>query len=552
MSQVLPTVDIDHPASVTLGDDPTTLVTAATAGGAIREQDSAVHDPNDPNLATYPERLHKLYFSVTGGTIKVIFSADGVTWGSPQSLTGLGSNVEDPCVCTLFSTPGEVYRDGSGLMYMYVEYKVNDANLNTVFVYSSTDGIAWTSMANNPAIPRGAAASYDEDYSASPTVVFDGSQFIVIYESINSPNETMSIAYGAAADVLTKSPNNPVWDESFSIVIDTVFKNAAEDRVIMLGHDGGSPKIYNIWRASSAVMDPTQWASGDVALLGSPDVSPIRCDFTAMFPDDNKRRVITTDASDNLIVTRLVGGAPIVRAKAAGAFSRRVTYVRVGGAWLRDRSELAAWWDFSDASSVTLSGSEITQANDKSGNSRHMTQATSANRPTLTGTIGGLGAAVFDGVNDYMDSSAFSMLQQITFYVVATFDGGTSPYLFDSPTGGRMAMGQRIITAGQLGIFAGGTTVTAAYTIPATTPKVYTAVFNGASSAIYIDGALFDTGNAGSQTVTGGIRLGASQAFFAGTYFNGKMSTVLVYRGAHSAADVAAITADLSATYGTA
>lgn len=42
-----------------------------------------------------------------------------------------------------------------------------------------------------------------------------------------------------------------------------------------------------------------------------------------------------------------------------------------------------AWYDPDDSSSVTLSGSNITQINDKSGNSNHATQGTVANQPLI-------------------------------------------------------------------------------------------------------------------------------------------------------------------------
>lgn len=47
----------------------------------------------------------------------------------------------------------------------------------------------------------------------------------------------------------------------------------------------------------------------------------------------------------------------------------------------------AVWFDANDASTVTLVSSAISQVNDKSGNSRHATQATSAERPTYPSAI---------------------------------------------------------------------------------------------------------------------------------------------------------------------
>lgn len=59
---------------------------------------------------------------------------------------------------------------------------------------------------------------------------------------------------------------------------------------------------------------------------------------------------------------------------------------------------LALWLDASDASSITLDGSSnVSQWSDKSGNARHVTQATVMNRPKpSTATLNGLTAIKFE------------------------------------------------------------------------------------------------------------------------------------------------------------
>lgn len=65
-------------------------------------------------------------------------------------------------------------------------------------------------------------------------------------------------------------------------------------------------------------------------------------------------------------------------------------------------SALALWLDASDASTITLNGSAVSQWNDKSGNNRHATQATAANQPTYTlNGLNGKPVLTFDGVNDF-------------------------------------------------------------------------------------------------------------------------------------------------------
>lgn len=75
------------------------------------------------------------------------------------------------------------------------------------------------------------------------------------------------------------------------------------------------------------------------------------------------------------------------------------------------------WWDLSDASTLydaTSGGSlvaadgQIARIEDKSGNSRHATQATSASRALRkTAVQNGLDTALFDGSNDWFDLPNF-------------------------------------------------------------------------------------------------------------------------------------------------
>ena len=58
---------------------------------------------------------------------------------------------------------------------------------------------------------------------------------------------------------------------------------------------------------------------------------------------------------------------------------------------------LAAWWDASDASTITLSGSTVTGLADKSGQARHMTLSLGA--PTVATGPNGLNVLQFDGAS---------------------------------------------------------------------------------------------------------------------------------------------------------
>ena len=65
------------------------------------------------------------------------------------------------------------------------------------------------------------------------------------------------------------------------------------------------------------------------------------------------------------------------------------------------------WLDAADTSTISLSGSEVTQWTDKSVNAYAFTQGTSSARPLSgTRTINGLNVLDFDGSNDFLASNA--------------------------------------------------------------------------------------------------------------------------------------------------
>ena len=61
-------------------------------------------------------------------------------------------------------------------------------------------------------------------------------------------------------------------------------------------------------------------------------------------------------------------------------------------------SSLSLWLDADDSSTITLNGSTVSQWDDKSGNGRHVSQATAVNQPTYQSTgLNGKGTLNFNG-----------------------------------------------------------------------------------------------------------------------------------------------------------
>jgi hypothetical protein len=104
--------------------------------------------------------------------------------------------------------------------------------------------------------------------------------------------------------------------------------------------------------------------------------------------------------------------------------SPRLLRPRATGFTPRNLSGLVAWFDADDAGTFTLSGTEVSEWRDKSGNGYAVSQSTANNRPARTGTIGGRACIDFDGTNDCLFSDGtgastfFSGDQSLTWFCV--------------------------------------------------------------------------------------------------------------------------------------
>jgi hypothetical protein len=94
-------------------------------------------------------------------------------------------------------------------------------------------------------------------------------------------------------------------------------------------------------------------------------------------------------------------------------------------------ANLLAWYDASDSGSLTLSGADVTQWDDLSGNGYHLTQSGSESLPDYSATaINSKPGVIFNA--DRLENSSFDgFTNAISVFVVGTMDSGT-------PTFGRM------------------------------------------------------------------------------------------------------------------
>lgn len=98
----------------------------------------------------------------------------------------------------------------------------------------------------------------------------------------------------------------------------------------------------------------------------------------------------------------------------------------VDNAWTpADLPNLYMWFDASDASTITLSGSDVTQINDKSGNNYHATQSTVSLAPEWgTATINGLNVLDFNKTGNYMVTGGVAALDR-SMAIVAVYPTGS-------------------------------------------------------------------------------------------------------------------------------
>lgn len=207
-----------------------------------------------------------------------------------------------------------------------------------------------------------------------------------------------------------------------------------------------------------------------------------------------------------------------------------------------DLPGLAAWYDASNAASITSSGGAVSQWNDLSGNGWHLTQGTGSNQPTTgTRTVNGLNTLDFDG-GDFLSSSAsFVLNQPDTLFIVATTDFGSANQWITDGLAGR----QLLCVHSDYALFAGaGFAIEVAGSFAL---HLHSAVFNGASSQRWLDATSKGTGNPGGNNLTAGITIGGAGT---GGGFDGAISE-LVYCSGDQSASVASMVAYTQAKWGT-
>jgi hypothetical protein len=206
---------------------------------------------------------------------------------------------------------------------------------------------------------------------------------------------------------------------------------------------------------------------------------------------------------------------------------------------------LALWLD--SGHGITATTTVSSWADTQSGSGITFTQASGTNRPTFNTTDSGYAgrpSLSFSG-NQWLDSGTVAIAQPDTWVIVGkeTVAGGS---ILDAASGARQLTGSQAGT-NFFNIYAGGTGLISAVTIA--TPSVMASIFNGASSAGYVNNSQSAvlTGNPGSNGMTE-VEIGAN----AGTsgFFTGSVAAILNYSTVLSATQMKLVFAYLGSRFG--
>ncbi len=170
-----------------------------------------------------------------------------------------------------------------------------------------------------------------------------------------------------------------------------------------------------------------------------------------------------------------------------------------------------SFWVSADDSQKTFNGSDLSQFDDLSSNGKNLTPGTAAAQPAFTsGSANGKPSLTFAGT-EYMINAALSLTQPYTVFIAAK-STVTAAYMMDSNSATRGAAGFNLTGGGKFDAFAGAS-LSSTFRDDGKT-HLYGALFNGASSQLYVDGIADGAGNAGADALTGinlGISVGAVQ-----------------------------------------
>ena len=327
--------------------------------------------------------------------------------GPNGSITGTATQevIYDGSTTAVTATPAAGYEfvnwsDGS------TANPRSDANVTSSQTYTSNFALAGSNLA--PTANAGADQTVvDTDDSGSESITLDASASIDSDGSIASyvwTENVVQIATGVnpAVDLAvgTHTITLTVTDDDGATATDTVVVTVnepvvieqptitdAEDEIYVNGETVTvSGANFNtdskVYISADATLDESAVLQSEMVIADGASLT-----FTVnrgTISEGNMYLFVTNDAD-------ITGGAD-------AALTSDATPIQVGHLWTPADITTEAWFDASDASTITESGGLVSQWDDKSGNNNHATQGTASSQPALVGD-----QLNFDGSDDHLD-----------------------------------------------------------------------------------------------------------------------------------------------------
>jgi len=234
----------------------------------------------------------------------------------------------------------------------------------------------------------------------------------------------------------------------------------------------------------------------------------------------------------------------------SGLFGGEDIPLTVDGLQLWLKADAGTFQDSAQTSLAINDGDVIGAWLDQSGNSNDVTQTTTANKPLLKLAIrNGLPVIRWDGTNDRLISSSFSLSQpHTTFAVLQVFASDVNAAFFTDSFEDVPCFIFQSADGGQFRLFAGSFALTTASNDNWT---LHEGEFNGVSSVYYLNGSSVASGNAGTNGYDG-FSIGASRGnpnpIIAGV-LDGDIAEILIYNSILSATDRQIIETYLNGRY---
>jgi len=194
--------------------------------------------------------LYKMWYTDGSGSVFVVTSTDGTSWGSPATATGLGGDAHHVQVVYDAACFGASPCDPPTVKYKiwYWDIDADLYSINAIAYAESSDGINWSNdqavTQGTPVLVTGAGTGWNRgsygpvDVFYQPSASNTGTEpwnysYVMYYDGTDGSGEVTGLAYSSNGLAWTAYTANPVLDGSATAAWDcsddvygTVYKDA--------------------------------------------------------------------------------------------------------------------------------------------------------------------------------------------------------------------------------------------------------------------------------------------------------------------------------------